>query len=107
MAKVIYELQHYCGWGPYCSYYFETLAGAKKALKEQLKEVRKDESYIKKTIKKEEVFNFDVDAKKRNHQPVELERWHWQMMRESNNENGHEFWEEDELLSINEITLKP
>lgn len=105
--KTIYEVAHGCGFGPYSASFHETLSGAQKFARKFLKEIKQNSCYQKRSIRKGSVFNIEVEEKRKKGQPVMVESWWWKMNRESNNENGHEYWEDDEYLEINEVGLKP
>lgn len=96
----VYELQHSCGWGPYGSKFYIHFKDAKKEAVQFFKELRKKKSYVKSSLKVvspgENIYNG---------QRKTIERWVWVMCKESNNESGQEFWDEDEQLELNEITL--
>lgn len=99
--EIIYAVEHWCGFGPYSTSFHKTLDGAKKQAEKYLKAEKKKDHYISRTMKESKPWNFELEKDK----PRELFRWHWQTEGESNNENGHEYWENDEYLSVKEAFL--
>jgi len=99
--KIIYKVEHSCGWGPYSASYFESYENAREFFFHYIAEAKRKDNYIEDSMGEPKEETDKVIYPKRKLIV------YWKTESESNNENGHEFWEENEFLEILEEDLQP
>lgn len=97
----IFKLEYGCGFGYIAQSFYLTESGAYEAFKKSLQKAKKNKNYIRQSC------NVSSATTEFEKEQGILVKASYKVEVEFNNENGHEFDEQDEFLTVSKIAVKP